>query len=371
LFRTHLNRLLIVMFASLAAFACAREHGDAHKASAGKSDVNAGSSAQTAGHGALDAGAARLGGSASAKLEPTDAAAQSDSKPISGLGTFTQTAAGVDLTINVMGCVLGKNYPVYIQAGTDCSSDTLLGPHWDSPRGEGITMISCTGTTGLGRAFYSRTSPDKKPWTVGNPSSSDVLGHALVVYDPTTLQPAACGQIVRGEPVALDAGAARDDTTPVALRAQVAGLCLAKMIVRDNAQECPNPAELAKCASEHCALDACLAKCTDYLACLGRDADPCAAGFTCEIDDDCSNCQQDVTTCTFGYCADAVACASPITPGGPCSQLEACCAMQGDLAASCLDTVHALEKFSGDPSCAGAMQDWDTTAHLAVPCKFK
>jgi hypothetical protein len=370
--RTHLNRLLIVVSGSLAVVACAREHsGAAAKAGAAKSTGNAGSSAQMAGHGALDAGAARLGGFASAKLEPTDAAAQSDSKPIAGIGTFTETAAGVDLVINVMGCVLGKTYPVYIQAGTDCSTDTLLGPHWDSPRGEGIAMIACTGTTGLGRTFYTRANRDKKPWTVGNPSASDVLGHALVVYDPSTMQPAACGQIVRGEPVALDAGAARDDTTAVALRAQIAGLCVAKMIVRDNTQECPNPAELAKCASDHCALDACLAKCTDYLACLGRAADPCAAAFTCEIDNDCSNCQLDVTMCTFGYCADTVACASPITPGGPCSQLEACCAMQGEGAASCLDTVHAIEKFSGDPSCAGAMQDWDTTAHLPVPCKFK
>jgi hypothetical protein len=369
--RTHLNRLLIVVSGSLALAACARQHSDAFKSSATKSAVNAGSSAQAAGHGALDAGAARVGGAASAKLEPTGAAAQNNGKPVSGLGMFTETAAGVDLVINTMGCVLGKPYPVYIQEGTDCSAATLLGSHWDSPRGENIATLQCTGTTGLGRTFYTRLSSDKKPWTVGNPGSSDVLGHVLVVYDPTTLQPAACGQIVRSDPVELDAGSARDNTTPVALRAQIAGLCLAKMIVRDNTQECPNPAELAKCASEHCALDACVAKCTAYLACVGADADPCSAGFSCAIDDECSNCQLDVSMCAFGHCSDLVACAAPITPGGPCSQLEACCAMQGDGAASCLDTVHALEKFSGDPTCAGAMQDWDTTAHLAVPCKFK
>jgi hypothetical protein len=71
------------------------------------------------------------------------------------------------------------------------------------------------------------------------------------------------------------------------------------------------------------------------------------------------------------FCADTIACAAPITAGGPCSQLEACCAMQGDAAAMCLDTVHTIEKLSGDPSCYGAMMDWDINAHLAVPCKFR
>jgi hypothetical protein len=46
--------------------------------------------------------------------------------------------------------------------------------------------------------------------------------------------------------------------------------------------------------------------------------------------------------------------------------------MQGDAEAqACLDTVHMLEKLSGDPSCYGAMRDWDTTAHLKVPCMFR
>jgi len=60
-----------------------------------------------------------------------------------------------------------------------------------------------------------------------------------------------------------------------------------------------------------------------------------------------------------------------VAPDGPCRQLEACCALQGDGAASCLDTVRLVEKLSGDSSCAGVMRDWDTFAHLRVPCRFE
>ena len=36
-----------------------------------------------------------------------------------------------------------------------------------------------------------------------------------------------------------------------------------------------------------------------------------------------------------------------------------------------LETVRLLESLSGDVSCNGAMYDWDTTAHLSVPCNFE
>jgi hypothetical protein len=372
-FRTYLAQWLSLVLGVAVLGACAREHGGAHRAAAGDGAPSAGHATPSAGHGAADAGAPHLGGSAIALLEPTDAAAMSDNPPVSGKGTFTDTGMGVDLVIDTRGCELAKAYPVYIQQGTDCSDATLLGAHWDSPRGEGIGAIGCTGTTGVGRTYYSRPNSDKKPWTVGNPSTSDVLDHVLVVYDPTTLQPIACGQIVRADDVALGQPSSADAGVPTKIRAQLAGLCLGKMIVRDNAQECPNPDEVVKCASTHCELDACLATCSDYVACLKSDTtgDPCSAAFTCSVDEACSTCQSQVTNCLLGFCPDLVACAAPITPDGPCSQLEACCAMQGDSAATCLETVHVIEKFSGDPSCAGAMLDWDTTAHLPVPCKFK
>jgi hypothetical protein len=363
-FRTCVAQWLSLVLGVWALGACAREHGGAHHAAAG-------SGALAAGHAAPDAGSAHLGGSAIAQLEPTDAAALSDNPPIMGTASFTNTSEGVDLLINVRGCLGTQSYPVYIQQGTDCSDATLLGAHWDSPRGEGIGTVDCTGTAGLGRNYDSRLATDKKPWTIGNPGSSDVLGHALVIYDPSTLQPVACGQIVRADdkafsPPTADAGA------PMRTRAQIAGLCLGKAFVRDNGQECPNPDELVKCASTHCELDACVATCSDFIGCVNSDSsgDPCSAQFTCPIDAACATCQSQITNCTLGFCPDVVACAPPITPDGPCSQLEACCAMQGDSAANCLDLVHALEKYSGDPSCVGVMLDWAAVAHLQVPCQF-
>jgi hypothetical protein len=45
--------------------------------------------------------------------------------------------------------------------------------------------------------------------------------------------------------------------------------------------------------------------------------------------------------------------------------------MQGDGAAQCLDVVRLAQKLSGDSTCVGVMHDWDTVAHLKVPCKFQ
>jgi hypothetical protein len=143
------------------------------------------------------------------------------------------------------------------------------------------------------------------------------------------------------------------------------------MVVRNNSQECPDPAEFQACASANCDVAACLAKCTGYTACLEGVADVCGTTCSPQIEQPCSECIGELTMCTLGFCSDRFACAAPIAPGGPCAKLEACCGMQGDSAASCLDTVHLIEKISGDPSCVGVMSDWDTTSHLPVPCNFQ
>jgi hypothetical protein len=75
----------------------------------------------------------------------------------------------------------------------------------------------------------------------------------------------------------------------------------------------------------------------------------------------------------FGFCEDTFRCAAPPTPGGPCTQLEACCATQRDgRAPGCLAFVQRIEKLSGDPSCIGAMHDWDFLTNGAndPPCAF-
>jgi hypothetical protein len=367
----HRHPFALIVSSLFVLMSCAREHGDeVAPGGAGKPAAVGGRSAGSAGNGSPDGDDGRTGAKAVAVLKPTIAAASLGADPLTGTAMFSQTVSGVDLTIHIVGCDLGKMYPVFIQEGADCADATLLGAHWDSPRGEGVAPITCTGTSGGGRAFYTRSKRDQKPWTIGRPDVSNLLGHVLVLYDPKSLQPIACGEISRTADVAPVAQPTGGVGPGPEIRAQIAGLCLTRSIVRDNVQACPNPIELDKCASEHCELDACVQQCTDYIACLAKDSAPCSVAFTCPIDDACAQCQSRVSSCVFGFCADQIACAAPVTPDGPCSQLEACCAMQGDDAASCLDTVHLLEKLSGDPSCIGVMQDWDANSHLAVPCKF-
>jgi hypothetical protein len=155
----------------------------------------------------------------------------------------------------------------------------------------------------------------------------------------------------------------------VEIRGAVATGCLHAAIAQSN-PACPNFEEVTACAAAHCELGACLKACEEFTTCLAGVEDPCADMFSCPSSDACTDCRQQLATCTFNFCAEQLACAPAVTPDGPCAQLESCCAMQGDGAESCLEIVRTLEKFSGDVSCRGAMVDWDTAAHLAVPCRF-
>jgi hypothetical protein len=368
-----------VLMSALVLGACARHHSESTE------PVVDDAGPAPAADGGIDAGKppkppkpidenAHLGAKAMVDLEPVSSDA---SAPVYGRATFSETADGVDLEVQFRGCALiNSAYPQVILAGSDCSDAAMLGAHW--AHGEGIPAAMCTGTTGQGRTFYTRSKTDDNAWTIGKPDSTNLLGHVLVVYDPDTLQPAACGVIGRADDIATPATMTTTMTTPpsLAARAVVAGMCLSQMIVRDNQNACPDPTQLTQCASAHCELDACLATCASFTACVDHnitpDADACGGMWKCSLDEACATCQGNITQCTFGFCSDVVACASPVSPDGPCAKLEACCAMQGDDSAqSCLDTVHLIEKLSGDPSCYGAMHDWDTTAHLKVPCMFE
>jgi hypothetical protein len=313
---------------------------------------------------------AKPGAHASATLDGLDPEGPAGELPLRGQAEFRVGDAGVDMTLIIRSCTNGHEYTAYILDGGDCSSDTLTGEHWDSPRGEGIGSFDC-GTTGQGRVLHTRASKDPKPWSVEGPASSNLIGHALAVYDGD--HASACGVIMRAEAApAPDGGVI--EAVPVELRAVVAGLCLGRSIVRDNAQECPNPKELEACGRAHCDLDPCVQACSDsgYIACLqGHGKDPCEAVNVCDIDAKCADCQSRISTCTLNFCSEQLACAAPVTPDGPCSQLLACCAMQGDMATMCLDIVQSIAKFSGDPSCFGIQHDWDFFSHLPVPCKFE
>jgi hypothetical protein len=363
--------MTVAVSGALALVGCAQAHHTGTKTSAG-----------TSGHKTkVDAGKASVGTKAIAKLEPIPGAGSgaqpSDAgtmRPLSGTATFNQRADGVNVMIT-LGCGLQKSYDVFILDGGDCEPATLMGPHWDVPRGEGLPQVSCMGAGGGGRAFSIRASSDPKPWTIDGPPASDLVGHAIAVYAAgDSTHALACGVIGAGEPPAMasvDGGAGTAPPPSVEVRAALSGLCLAKMVVRSNTQDCPDPVQYEACVSANCDLAPCLLACSRYTACLEAAPSPCGTTCGAELDLPCGACMNEITSCALGFCTDRFACAAPIAPDGPCARLEACCGMQGDSAASCLDTVHLLEKLSGDPSCKGAMLDWDTTAHLPVPCNFQ
>jgi hypothetical protein len=347
---------------ALAAGGCARKHSLQAPGEAGRP-------AAVGGRGAPEP--ARVGAKARARLEPLAPPRGDNAYPFNGEVTFSETADGVDAMFQIQDCVRRESYPVAILEGGDCSPESLAGAVWDSPRGEGIPNVVCTGQWGGGRIFYTRAKGERSSWTIGTPRATDLLGHALVIYDARTGEPLACGTIERSDDVPA-VPAAGSGGPPVEIKGLFAGLCLARMIVRDNAQECPKPAELVKCAAEHCELEPCLAQCRELSACLEQQDDMCRAfNDSCIPNEACGKCQSDVMQCALGFCLDEIACAPPITPDGPCAKLEACCAMQGDQAQSCLDLVYTIEKLSGDPSCFGVMHDWDHNMHLPVPCKFQ
>ncbi len=342
---------------------------DALPASAMARDAGAeGADAMTAaeaGGGADAMTAAEAGGGADAMTAPDAEAAD----PIAGTATFAMTASGVDLAISITGCVNGVAYPVRVLEGADCTNATLSGPEWDAPRGEGAT-IACTGNSGIGRAYYTRPSGAPKAWSVGEPSASDVVGHVLVIDDPASMQPVACGLIAP----AMDAGApgASPGGANIALRtdvlAQITGLCWYQGFSPVSTCHRSGPAGRLRLHA--------LRPVDMRVRVLGLRDVPArrtgrACANDCPIDPACATCMGGLRDCLLGFCFDEVACAVP-TPGGPCSKLEACCAMQGPRAQGCLATVKEIEKLSGDPGCIGAMQDQDFLTHEAYDpvCTF-
>jgi hypothetical protein len=365
---------LVAALIGVAPLACGKGEGAKMvEAGAPSSAAEAGGPSSHAEAGAPSGGATCGGGAkAVAHLDALPAAAEggADSgmaSPIAGTATFSTTPTEVDLSVSVTGCVNGDPYPVIIHEGAACTSALLQDPEWDAPRGEGILGLTCTGNSGVGLLYYARPSSDPKPWSVGGPSSSDVIGHVLVIHDPATMQPLACGTIAAA-PEDADASTTGGPVPSALIRAQLAGLCLYRTISPTG--QCPDPETLAGCACTHCDLSTCLSQCSDYVTCLEGEPDAGCAS-SCSMDATCAACGNDMLRCLLGFCPDAVECAVP-TPGGPCSQVEACCARQGPRAQQCLGMVEQIAKLGGDTSCIGTMHDWDFLTHEAYdpPCDF-
>lgn len=346
----------------------------ANSPSEGASDASDGSDDATPPSIVWTCGASSAGGrpAATSSIDPFPAAdaGRDDpdaAAPISGVATFTTTSVGIDLTIRITGCANGSPYPVSIREGSGCAGG---GPHGQDGRdggpSDGFALLTCTGNSGVGTLHYTRPPDDPNPWSIGGPSSSDLSGHVIVVEDPATMQPVACGPIV---PLA-DAGAALPADAalpPLGLLAQVGGFCEVESF--SPTPGCPDPARVAACACTHCDLSTCLNDCADYIDCLQAEAGSCTSD--CPRAPACSDCMTQMLPCLIGFCVDDVACGHP-TPGGPCTRLEACCATQGPRAQSCLGAVTFVEKLGGDTSCKGLMMDQDFLMNTAYdpPCTF-
>jgi hypothetical protein len=321
---------------------------------------------------AADAGDTSDRAQAKIELLPT-VAAQRERTPelpaIEGQATFVKTAQGIDLTVELANCKNNTGYPLAIYDRPSCDERALSGARW--PGGEGVRPGSCV----VGRVTlrYERPAVHERPWTLGGPSETRVIGRVLVVHDPVTLEPIACGPIAEVRIDERDGGPPQGRSalsTSAAVRATLAGICITRVIARTTTHECPIPAELADCASLHCALDACVEECGAYVKCLEGAADTCDEACLELVSDKCSQCRSDVSACTFDFCRDHYACAAPSQPHGPCSELRACCEQQGERKHVCLEILERAEQASGDESCAGVLVDWDFRNSIAIdpPC---
>ena len=88
---------------------------------------------------------------------------------------------------------------MHIHEGTGCAAADQ-GMHWDPPRGENIGVggdgqITCLADM-TGSLTYTRVGTNPKPWTIGPPQASNIIGHPIIVHGMTATQRHGCGVIV-------------------------------------------------------------------------------------------------------------------------------------------------------------------------------
>jgi hypothetical protein len=184
---------------------------------------------------------------------------------------------------------------------------------------------------------------------------------------------AACnGSVAASRGEVPEAGAADGGTTidagPRIAERVASGACLLSAIAGANG--CTGIGDYLDCAAESCGLHGCDETCgPEYTSCLATLDDPCTE--SCSTSDACSACVSGLASCSLQQCQSRLACGK-VTPGGPCSKIEACCQRQGPNATRCLALVQTVEQLSGDLSCTGLMMDQDFLTNLAnvKPCAF-
>lgn len=316
-----------------------------------------------------DASTGRRFAVATATLLPVD---PNDVTSVQGMALFRATDVGVDLELTMPACTSPSPDPLEILEADDCSPLSLQAPVWSEGHGTGIPAVSCVGaTSGFGLLRYQRRGGRPGSWTVGGPPGSDVIGRALVLRDGQSGQPRLCGVIERGEDVVWTQLPAPGEPPSATARAALSGLCYAKQFTANAAEGCPDEQALARCSSTHCDVGGCLQACSEYASCLDAAEEPCASSFLCPQSEACAQCQSALLSCTLGYCGEDFTCVPPITPDGPCGEVLACCALQGEDADRCLSVFQTLLTISGDASCIGAINDRETVGHLRSPCRFE
>jgi len=301
-------------------------------------------------------------------LEPTTAADRGSDTPIALWGQANLWEHGENLTLRVEihGCKPAASYVARIQAGSDCSEQTLSGETW--PGGDGIDAFACSGA-GSFIAYYARREGAERPWTIGGARDSNVLDHALVLFDAETGQPAACGTIARAtDALPSETTATRGPTLEI--RAAIAGVCIFDRLVSKVDPDCPNYANAVECASKYCELDRCIDVCAPYVRCLAqaRGLDTCMAAYSCEPTEKCSQCQAEVVRCEQDVCLETLSCGGPTRPDGACSQLLRCCTASNDDPAGCVELAETLAQFSGDAECQRLIDDWNVRGVRDKPC---
>ena len=121
---------------------------------------------------------------------------------IAGNAVFTNVTGGVQVVVNLTNCPAGA-HPIHIHEGTACTSTTTQGMHWGGTNGPGENIgpnggeITCTAAM-TGSLTYTRTNtPATTAWTIGPPTATNVIGHAMVVHSSTMpTDRHACGVIM-------------------------------------------------------------------------------------------------------------------------------------------------------------------------------